>query len=160
MCNSTSYIYSVMIISAQCRMLYQKRITPKFVNNSKNCLLFVGRLLPQIRGGLFLTSITGATWSPIGPPLLGLPSPSIPTTFEIWSCQQWSYLLPNLCLTMLRKRITPVYVNTSKNYSLFAHMLMPEIKRQTLSYSCILSNLIIHCSSTSKLPEPLDAHNF
>ena len=45
--------------------------------------LFTCISLPQLRGGLLLTAVTMATWWPIIPPLLGSPSPSVPTNFTM-----------------------------------------------------------------------------
>ena len=47
-------------------------------------------LLPQLRGGLFLTAVTVATWWPIVPPLLGSPSSSVPTNFYDGRWTRWA----------------------------------------------------------------------
>ena len=41
----------------------KKRIMPMFANTSMNYSLFVRMLLPPLRGGLFLTTVTRTIWS-------------------------------------------------------------------------------------------------
>lgn len=55
----------------------EKMITPMFSNTKMTYTVSFA----QLRGGLFLTAITEATWSPILPPLLGSPSPLVQKTF-------------------------------------------------------------------------------